>query len=95
MNAIVLKYSHIFKRRDENVAKTDDVLVTDVLEQFEFTVSSLGENWSGEGLHDLLDGHRCVCELVVGGADETESTHSDGLQVDISGGDLEDGTEDG
>lgn len=71
------------------------VLVTDVLEQFELAVSTLGEDGGGEGLHDLLDGHRSVGELVVCGTDETEGTHSDGLQVDISSGDLKDGAEDG
>ena len=69
--------------------------MTDVLEQFELSVGALGEHRGGEGLHDLLDGHRSVGELVICRANETESTHSDGSQVDIAGGYLEDGTENG
>lgn len=69
--------------------------MADVLEQFELSVGTLGENRGGEGLHDLFDGHRGVGKLVIGRADEPESAHTNGLQVDISSGDLEDGTEDG
>ncbi len=51
---------NVFERRDEDIAEADDVLVTDVLEQFELTVGTLGENGSGEGLHDLLDSYRVL-----------------------------------
>lgn len=72
-----------------------DVFVTNVFEQLELSVGTLGENGSGKRFHDLLDGNRGACELVVCGADQTESAHADGLQVDISGGDLKDGTKNG
>lgn len=35
-----------------------------MLEQFELAVCALAENGSAEGLHDLLDRHRRVCELI-------------------------------
>ena len=37
-----------------------------MLEQLQFTVSSLGKHGSAEGLHDLLDGHGLVGELIFG-----------------------------
>lgn len=51
---------------DEDVGERDDVFVPDVLEQLELAVRSLGEDRGAEGLHDLLDGHARVCQLVLG-----------------------------
>ena len=31
------------------------ILVLYVLEELEFAIGALGEHWSAEGLHDLLD----------------------------------------
>lgn len=42
--------------------------MSQVLEQLELTVCSLGENGSAEGLHNLLDGNILVGKLVTGGA---------------------------
>lgn len=50
-----------------------DILVFQVLEQLQFSVGALGENWSAEGLHDLLDGHILVRELVSGRTSSQES----------------------
>ena len=44
------------------------ILVPEMLEQLEFSVGSLGENGSAEGLHDLLDCHGLASELVLGRA---------------------------
>jgi hypothetical protein len=43
-----------------------------VLEQLQFSVCALGEHWSAEGLHNLLDGHILVRELVSGGTSSQE-----------------------
>ena len=51
---------NIFKWGNKNIGESDDVLVLDVLEELEFSIGALGENRSGEGLHDLLDGDRCA-----------------------------------
>ena len=42
------------------------VLVLNVLEQFELSVSSFAENWGAEWLHDLLYRDRSTCKLVFG-----------------------------
>lgn len=44
------------------------VLVSEVLEQLELTVGSLGKDGRAEGLHDLLDGDILVGELIARGA---------------------------
>ena len=44
------------------------VLMLDVLEQFELTVSSFAENGGTERFHDLLYRNRSPCELVFGRA---------------------------
>jgi hypothetical protein len=41
------------------------ILVAQMLEQLQLAVGSLGQDRSAEGLHDLLDRHRLVCELVL------------------------------
>jgi hypothetical protein len=41
------------------------VLVSQVLQQLELAVSALGQDWSAEGLHDLLDGDGLAGELVL------------------------------
>jgi hypothetical protein len=40
------------------------VFVLNVLEEFEFSVSSFAENWGAEWLHDLLYRDRSTCKLV-------------------------------
>ena len=45
-----------------------DILVFEVLQQLQLSVRALGEDWSAEGLHDLLDGHILVGELISGRA---------------------------
>jgi hypothetical protein len=40
------------------------ILMSEVLQQFEFAVRSLGKDWGAEGLHDLLDGNILVGELI-------------------------------
>ena len=44
------------------------ILMSEVLEKFELTVSTLGEDGSAEGLHNLLDGDILVGELISGRA---------------------------
>jgi hypothetical protein len=58
--------------REENVdgVKETDVFVLNVLEKFEFAISAFGEDRRAEGLHNLLDGNGCACELVLCGAAE-------------------------
>jgi hypothetical protein len=46
------------------------VFVLEVLEQLELTVCALGEHWSAEGLHDLLDGDILAGKLISGGTVE-------------------------
>jgi hypothetical protein len=41
--------------------------VSQVLEQLEFSVGSLGQHWSAEWLHDLLDGNGLASQLIFGG----------------------------
>lgn len=53
---------------DENVTKTDDILMFQVLEQLEFAVGSFRENGSAEGLHDLLDRDSLAGKLILCGA---------------------------
>ena len=88
-------WERVQNERADKRGRTTNVLVLYVLEELEFAVGALGEDGGGEGLHDLLDGDRGVGELVVCGADETEGAHAYGLEVDITGRDLEDGAEDG
>lgn len=47
----------------------------EMLQKLEFTVRSLREHRRAEGLHDLLDGHILICELVPRGA--THHQHND------------------
>lgn len=59
---------HVLKRRNEDVAKRDDVLVPQVLEQLQLSVCSLGQDRGAERLHDLLDGDILSSELIFGRA---------------------------
>jgi len=70
---------NVFERRDENIAEADNILVSQVLEQFQLTVCSLGQDGSAEGLHDLLDGNGLASQLVLRRANETEGSHANGL----------------
>jgi len=42
--------------------------MSEVLEQLELSICSLGEDGRAERLHDLLDGNILIRELVAGGA---------------------------
>lgn len=42
--ATIGQNSHIFERRDENVTKRDNVLMSQVLKKLELSVSPLGKN---------------------------------------------------
>ena len=64
--------------------------MTDVLEKFELPVRPFCEHRGAERLHDLLDGDASVGELIFGAAHQPESPHSDRLEIDVPGGDLED-----
>ena len=74
---------HVFERGDENVAEGDDllsagdratelgmthVLVSQVFQELQLSVGSLGQDRGGEGLHDLLDGNRGTRQLILGRA---------------------------
>jgi hypothetical protein len=43
------------------------ILMSQMLEELQFSVCALGEDGGAEGLHDLLDGHGLVGELIFGG----------------------------
>jgi hypothetical protein len=43
-----------------------NILVLQVLEKLQFSVCALRQDGGAEGLHDLLDGHGLVGELVLG-----------------------------
>jgi hypothetical protein len=47
---------------------TTHIFVPKMLEEFQLAVGSFGEDRGGKGLHDLLDRHRLLGELVFGGA---------------------------
>lgn len=64
--------------------------MTQMLEEFQFTIRSLAEHRGRKGFHDLFDRDGSATELILGGTDEAERAHTDRLQVDIAGGDLED-----
>ena len=55
----------IFEGRDKDVAERDDILVPEVLEQFQLTVGPLGQDGGAEGLHDLLDRDARTGQLVL------------------------------
>jgi len=90
---------NVLKGRNENVAQTDDLLFvrpflrpahlyTDIFmskmfEKLQFTVSSLGEDRRAKGLHNLLDRHGLVCELVLRRANEAKGAHADWLQISV------------
>lgn len=42
-----------------------DIFMSEMLEKLQFSVSSLGEDRCAKGLHNLLDSHGLVCELVL------------------------------
>jgi hypothetical protein len=42
------------------------ILVTEMLEKLQFSIGTLGKDWSAERLHDLLDCHRLPSKLVFG-----------------------------
>jgi len=46
-----------------------DILVSEMLQQLEFSVRALGQDRGAEGLHDLLDGHILTGELIFGRAE--------------------------
>jgi hypothetical protein len=57
--------------------------MTEVFEELQLSVGSLRQDRRAEGLHDLLDSDILVRELVSSGADETESTHTNGLEIRV------------
>lgn len=59
---------HILKRRNEDVAEGDDVLVLEMLEKLKLSVCAFGQDRGGEWLHDLLDGNILAGQLIFGGA---------------------------
>jgi hypothetical protein len=50
-----------------------NILVLQMLEQLQLSISSLGEHRGAERLHDLFDGNILVGELIFGGAASRES----------------------
>jgi hypothetical protein len=58
----------VLERGNEDVAKTDDILVFQVLEQLEFAVGSFGEDGCAERFHDLLDRDGLPGKLILRGA---------------------------
>lgn len=58
----------VLERGNEDVAKTDDILMFQVLEQLEFAVGSFREDGRAEGFHNLLDCDGLPGKLILGGA---------------------------
>lgn len=73
----------VLEGRDEDIAKRDDIFVSEMLEQLQLTVRPLSEHRRAEGLHDLLDGDILVGELVSRRADKTKRSHAHGLEVRV------------
>lgn len=84
----------VLQRGYEDVVKTDDILVLEVLEKFELTIGSLCEDRGGKGLHDLFDGNRLARELVLCRAYKAKSAHTNGLKIRVPGGHFKDRTKD-
>jgi hypothetical protein len=57
-----------------------NILMAKMLEKLQFTVCTLGKDWSTEGLHNLLDGDSLSGELVLCGAGGV-SVHRRGNKV--------------
>lgn len=60
--------------------------MTQVLQEFQFAIRSLGQDGGAEGLHNLLDGDGSPGQLVSCCADQTKGTHAHRLQFCISEG---------
>ena len=41
------------------------IFVSEVLQELQLSVCALGQDWSAERLHDLLDSHGLVGELIL------------------------------
>ncbi len=54
-------------KRRRRRSKETNVFMLDVLEKFQLAISAFREDRRAEGLHDLLDGHGCACELILCG----------------------------
>lgn len=53
-----------------------DILVLEMLQELQFSVSPFAENGGAEGLHDLLYRHGCPCKLILGRAVAGDSSLS-------------------
>jgi len=71
---------HIDVRKSET-----HVLMPQMLQQLQLSVSPLAQNGSREGLHNLLDGDSGTSELILGGTDGFEGedmmTRQNGIDV--------------
>lgn len=65
-----------------------------MFEKLELSVRSFRKNGCRERFHDFLDGDGGVTKLIFSTTDEAEGTHADGLEIDITSGYFEDGSED-
>lgn len=54
--------------------------MSQVLEQLEFSICSLGQDWSAEWLHNLLDRNSLVGELVLGGTTGLVNTRNNAFE---------------
>lgn len=63
-----------------------NIFMAQVLQEFQFTIRSLGQDGGAEGFHNLLDGDGSASQLVSCCADKTKSTHAHRLQFCISKG---------
>ncbi len=52
----------------------------DVLQEFEFAIGALAEDWGGEGLHDLLDRDGGAGQLVLCRTDGWETSWNEDLE---------------
>ena len=75
---------NILEGRNEDIREGNDIFMSDMFEKFEFSVCPLCEYGRREWLHDFLDCHARVCQLILCGTYEPKGAHSDGLKVDIA-----------
>ena len=84
-NDLVRRRNGLGKIPSEEKGKPTHIFVLNVLEEFELTVGTFGEDGRAEGFHDLLDGDRCTCELVLCRTDKSceRGLREDGRLKDV------------
>ena len=84
----------VLQRRQEDILQSDQVLVSEMLQQLEHPVRALREHRRRKRLHDLLDGDGLLREVVGRRAHQPECTHPNRVQVRVPVRDLKHSSED-